>query len=292
VFGRLESPWPVNGSVLVQDGNVYCVAGRSMHLDSGLYFYVLDLATGEVLQQTNLQADTGPKGEVKGAVLPDLLVSDGNDIYMRQMRFDAQDISQHRSATGGGFLRVNDGGLLDHTWINNNFWRFGPAQGQMLAFDEETAFCIRGVSRLISKSYGQDIFSPGKEGYQLYAVDLRSNPGSKRADVKDKRRGKRGRSGVTSKWGRRVSVRAQCMVVTDTHLLIAGIPDTADRDDPWAAFEGRKGGIMEVYAKADGEKLAEYRLEKPPVYDGLAAANSRVYLATTDGRVVCFAGQR
>ena len=31
-FGRLESPWPLNGSPLVLDGDVYCVAGRSMSL--------------------------------------------------------------------------------------------------------------------------------------------------------------------------------------------------------------------------------------------------------------------
>ncbi len=33
-FGLLESPWPVHGSVLVMDGKAYCVAGRSMNLDS------------------------------------------------------------------------------------------------------------------------------------------------------------------------------------------------------------------------------------------------------------------
>lgn len=33
VRNRLESPWPVPGSVLVQDDVVYCLAGRSSYLD-------------------------------------------------------------------------------------------------------------------------------------------------------------------------------------------------------------------------------------------------------------------
>jgi outer membrane protein assembly factor BamB len=44
-YGKLESVWPVHGSVLVNDGIVYCVAGRSTFLDGGLRFYRLDAAT-------------------------------------------------------------------------------------------------------------------------------------------------------------------------------------------------------------------------------------------------------
>ena len=62
-FGRLESPWPVHGSVLVTDKKVYCVAGRSMNLDSGLFLYALDLDTGRLLQQTNLRADPCPRAK-------------------------------------------------------------------------------------------------------------------------------------------------------------------------------------------------------------------------------------
>jgi hypothetical protein len=40
----------------------------------------------------------------------------------------------------------------------------------------------------------------------------------------------------------------------------------------------------------DGERLTEYQLESPPVFDGMVAANGRLYLATMDGKVVCFGG--
>ena len=38
----------------------------------------------------------------------------------------------------------------------------------------------------------------------------------------------------------------------------------------------------------DGKKLAEYKLDAPPVFDGMAAAAGRLYASTTDGHVVCF----
>ncbi|MFO7901371.1 MAG: PQQ-binding-like beta-propeller repeat protein [Pirellulaceae bacterium] len=43
--GSLESAWPLNGSVLVRDGKVYAVAGRSSFLDGGLMAYCLDAST-------------------------------------------------------------------------------------------------------------------------------------------------------------------------------------------------------------------------------------------------------
>jgi len=39
----------------------------------------------------------------------------------------------------------------------------------------------------------------------------------------------------------------------------------------------------------DGAKLAERALDVPPVFDGLIVAHRRLYMTTTDGRIVCFA---
>jgi len=60
-----------------------------------------------------------------------------------------------------------------------------------------------------------------------------------------------------------------------------------DPDDPWSAMDGKKGGILWAVSAADGEKLAEYPLDAPPIFDGMAAANGRLYISTTDGNVVC-----
>ena len=58
-FEQLESVWPVHGSVLVQDGVVYCVAGRSMFLDGGLRLLRLDPSDGRLLSETVLD-DSDP----------------------------------------------------------------------------------------------------------------------------------------------------------------------------------------------------------------------------------------
>ena len=44
--GRLESAWPVNGSVMVFQDTVYFAAGRNSFLDGGIGVFALDPATG------------------------------------------------------------------------------------------------------------------------------------------------------------------------------------------------------------------------------------------------------
>ena len=86
-------------------------------------------------------------------------------------------------------------------------------------------------------------------------------------------------------------VRIVAMVVAGQTLFVAGSPDTVPPDDPWAAFDGRKGGVLWAVAAADGKKLAEHKLADPPVFDGMAAAGGRIYIATRNGRLVCLAAK-
>ena len=54
-----------------------------------------------------------------------------------------------------------------------------------------------------------------------------------------------------------------------------------------ASFDGRRGAVLWVVSKSDGRKLAEYKLDSPPVFDGMAAAAGQLYLSTLDGSVTC-----
>ena len=80
---------------------------------------------------------------------------------------------------------------------------------------------------------------------------------------------------------------AACWRRADKALLVAGWPDVIDPKDPFAAVEGRTGGVLWVLAADDGKKLAAHKLGAPPVFDGLIAAGGRLYMATTDGKVIC-----
>ena len=49
--------------------------------------------------------------------------------------------------------------------------------------------------------------------------------------------------------------------------------------------------VLLAVAAADGKPLAELQLPDAPVFDGLIAAQSRLFLATRNGKVLCLAGK-
>jgi hypothetical protein len=93
------------------------------------------------------------------------------------------------------------------------------------------------------------------------------------------------------------------MVLANRTLFVAGPPDVADEvvafrkpDDPAvqksllqqeAALENRSGALLLAVSASDGRKLAEYKLDSAPTWDGMAAASGRLYLSTMDGKVLC-----
>jgi len=49
--------------------------------------------------------------------------------------------------------------------------------------------------------------------------------------------------------------------------------------------------LLIVISASDGTELAQYQLDSAPVFDGMAAANGRLYLSLEGGRLLCMAGQ-
>jgi len=103
-FGQLESPWPVHGSVLLENGVLYAAAGRSTYLDGGIWLVALDPATGRLLHQTRLDTwartrqDARDKPFIPGyhmeGAKSDILVSQNGFIYLGQYKFDLQLVPQ------------------------------------------------------------------------------------------------------------------------------------------------------------------------------------------------------
>ncbi len=288
---QLESPWPVHGSVLIQDGVAYVAAGRSSFLDGGIYVYAVNPETGEVLRQNRVfspNPETGDMVECRlpydmppdalGA-LPDILVGDGKNVFMRHVKFDSSYLTYESAAKStkakrGAYPAVGAhlmavAGLLDDDWFNQTYWTVdGKAHSKLLVFDADTAYGVKPFGA--SARHSRAIFKPGSKGYTLFAS---------------------GRPDHKAKWSVQVPVRIQAMVIAGPTLFVAGTPDVVDPDDPWSAFDGRKGGVLWAISAADGKKLAEYQLDSPPTYDGMAAASGCLYLSTKDGSIVCFEGQ-
>ncbi len=159
-YDQLESAWPVSGAVLVENGSVYCVAGRSSFLDGGMRLVRLDPRTGQKLSETildekdpetgeNLQARM--QGQDLPVALPDVLSSDGRSIYMRAQAFDLNGkrrhigpvklaIEQRQQAVRRGdqadqaedLSEVGNhlfsrSGFLDDSWFWRSYWIFGRA---------------------------------------------------------------------------------------------------------------------------------------------------------------------
>ena len=287
---QLESPWPVHGSVLIQDGVGYFAAGRSSFLDRGIFVSAVDPVTGDVLREKRIYSpdpETGDMVECRlpydmppdalGA-LPDILVGDGTRVYMRHLKFNPDDLAYESAAedvaaqkkrrvhpaVGSHLMSV--AGLLDDAWFNQTYWTVdGKSQSKLLVFDALTAYGVKPFAG--SARHSREIFRPGTEGYTLFA--------NRRPEHQ-------------SRWSEKVPVRVIAMVLAGDTLFLAGPPDVVPEDDPYAALDGKRGAALWSVSAADGKKLAEHQLDSPPVFDGMAAANGRLYLSTAEGTVVCF----
>jgi hypothetical protein len=142
--------WPVHGSVLVQDGVVYCVAGRSMFVDGGLRLWRLEPATGRVLSETVLDGNDTAEGQNLQSyvswlnmpvALPDILSSDGRYVYMRSQPFELDgtrlpleamptEADPDRGAPPATQRRdlahlFSPTGFLDDAYWHRSYWMYG-----------------------------------------------------------------------------------------------------------------------------------------------------------------------
>ena len=92
-------------------------------------------------------------------------------------------------------------------------------------------------------------------------------------------------------WSQWLPIRIRAMVKAGPRLFVAGPPDEFDPEDPYAAFEGRRGGVLGVVAAEDGTLRHTCPLDSVPVFDGLIAAAGRLVIALEDGRVVAMSSQ-
>jgi len=288
-FDQLESAWPVSGSVLVHDDKCWLAAGRSSYLDGGIRLFALDPPTGRVAWQRTVYSpdpETGkmppePSANLMPGLLADIPATDGANVFIRQMNVTSADEPARRSHL------FTTGGYLDPSWFNRTFWKVAGVQtsGVMVLAGD----LVYGVEIYESRSR-ETVFRPGGEGYRLTCYSLRESadppPGNQ---AKPKQKAGPGQKVI---WERRVPIRITALVRTADKLFAAGSPDVVDPADPHGAWEGRKGGVLAVFDAASGEPLAEVKLAAPPVWDGMAATAGHLFIATMDGRVVCFSDRK
>jgi outer membrane protein assembly factor BamB len=120
--GRLESAWPVHGSVTYHNGLIYAVAGKSKFVDGGLNFVGLDPATGEArVEERGALKGNQVKGMDAETAMTDVLSARGDNVFMRSMAYDLK-----LKRAGGAPKHVfSSNGFLDGRWFHRSFWVYG-----------------------------------------------------------------------------------------------------------------------------------------------------------------------
>jgi len=295
---HVESAWPVHGSVMIQHDTAYVTAGRSSFLDGGIRFYMLRPGTGEVLKEKTCFTEQKDQEAFDEGVTSDLLVSDGSALFMRHLHVDPKTLELTRMSWWGfsgpqpaprdrpnpkrrglpvsekryTYLRSGQGFLDDSLYARTQFHLDGGEYCHHLCFDQQRSYGFQ-----LSTGTGHFVFfTPGEEGYSILCFD----------------RGHKTQKKDRKIWQQKLRLRVHAMVLAGENLLVAGVPDVIDRDDPLASFEGRRGGELRVLSGSDGKQLFELQLDAPPVFDGMAAARGRLYSAMKDGSVVCLKGDQ
>jgi hypothetical protein len=86
-------------------------------------------------------------------------------------------------------------------------------------------------------------------------------------------------------WTQSAPVVARGMVLAGGTLFLAGESRDAR---PIAAGEIARGGKLVAISADDGAALGQISLPAMPVFDGLIAANGKLYLCDRSGQVTCF----
>ncbi len=276
-----------------------------------------DPVTGENLQ-VHIQTLNMP------VALPDILSCDGKYVYMRSLPFDLQGKRKYvsyipvKEQQGDDLHLFCPTGFLDDSLWHRSYWGYGRAwasgaggyhqagrvipAGRPLVYDETTVY---GYGRL----WQYYRWTTPLE-FQLFAA--KKQPEIVKAGVETKPIKKAGKRVGSRKipvtrfvpdWSDDISVQVNSMVLTDKTLFIAGPPDVQDEEEAVKtllnpetqkklaeqseAFQGKRGAFLVAVSRDGGEKLAAYSLDFVPRFDGLIAANGRLYMSTLNGEVLC-----
>ena len=281
VYGQVESPWAVPGSVLVADGLGYACGGLHPNADGGVRVICFKPDTGEIVWKNKFDnlgmADPWPAPYQPGPdrnpwrnIWPkeyryfDLPVRDGDAVAVSRCLFDLQSGKLDLRKTSGSYFIKDTSAYLPRTaWKYANVRNFSP----------------------VAVSRGGSVFSSVPGVAKLFRVDF----------AKDAK--------FDTEWVTVSKEQTEAGLWTATSkFLQKGAKWTADSEETKIAFNRAMlvagenlftvtpKGLITIHRAADGQRLGELRLDLP-AYDGLAAARGRLFVSTQTSRVVCL-GQK
>ena len=256
----------------------------------------------------------------------DVPVNGGSCVYFKQQAFLPDLTPVEQTAVKSRHLIPNPG-FLESIPQHRTFWTLDTVtrydiptglagvHGDIMVVDGDRFIEVRGYTPA-----RQTPFDPRVSGYALYcgiagekeptsasAQATATNDGNARKAKRAAKGENIGKKNAAKKantlaqaaaatpskkiWQSAIPLTGKAIAMAENVVLVAGTPVVFPEDDIAKAYEGKMGGVLWLADAASGKKLAEYPLPAPPAWDSLAVANGSVYLALTDGRVLCFAGK-
>ena len=319
--GQLASAWPVHGSVLVTGGVAYFAAGRSSFLDGGMYVCAIEPATGKVVGRMRIASgEPGVRARYdmplgQPGALPDILITDGADVFMRHLKFPGGDLNEPWQDTrptppthypgAGGTPKASAAKRKPKPKGPDPAAKPAPAPKPDLPPVGLRLYAEAGL--LDDSWFNQSFWSLGGRfkchylvfddtrvvGLSIHGSTKRHNRSHYTAGQNYKLFMRHLAGEAAGQWEMAIPVRVKAMVLAGGTILAAGVPAEVDPKDPWASFDGKKGSLLWAISTASPPtKLAEHKLPDAVVPDGIAVTPGRVYVSTQDGTLHCFAGAK
>jgi hypothetical protein len=226
-----------------------------------------------------------------------LLVHDGNNLYLKNLRLDAQDLSVHPTVWPytqftkqppwekdfGESPLVSTGGFLDDTLYDRTSYILDQRHSaRKIAFTDDLLVGLRWDEANNRMLLHNHFFQLDQNRYTIF-VRNRSAERSQGGQP-------RGRS-APDLWEQEIDVRVAAMAMTRGAVFVAGVPMPVGEDlsaeFALQSIRGEKGSVLLRLDRKDGTPSKLCKLPSPPVWDGIAVSRQGLFMTLQDGKALC-----
>jgi len=289
--GKVESPWPVIGTVLVDDGVGFASAGRTQGSDGGIAVRAFDALTGKPAWSRAIVM-TKSGAEYRDMRRNDLLLKCDNALQLMTTRLDPKTGEFLKNAT------VEYEKFQEHKRRQALVQKKKPAPSKEIREVEETmtltevapgigleGFIAVTWTRLGDRKYKSTTFGNVSAAMLSWGAQTVCGNGRNGSVISTHRREKVGPWGQKpdsqlQQWQQKLpeGYQATSVIVCGNAVVVGG--GIYKKDTP-------AKGFAQVLTAEKGKLLAEAVFKAPLTYNGAAVAGGKVYATLTDGSVVC-----
>lgn len=242
----------------------------------------------------------------------DVLSAKGENLFMASqvLTIDGQRIMTPAGARNEGNEQshvFSPTGLLDDSWWHRSYQAYGNAVEGGYAWFQSLKWVVN--AKLLCTD-DENVYGFGRKAkFQRWTVPLEmelfsisKKTGESPSDP-NRRPSPRYRLPEMN-WAVDLPILVRAMLVADDVLVVCGPRDLYDEDkavapragfttqDPRLAlqqehWEGRHGSIVKVFDKKTGQEISSLEIDDMPAWDAMIAADGRIFMTTTNGRVFC-----